>query len=580
MKARDYQEAAVEAIFEEWKEVRSTLGVAATGLGKTFIMTESVKRSGQRAIMLAHRSELIFQARRAFMSRGIECEIEKAEMAASTSLFNQAPVVLATVQTLGSGEPDKKRMQRFNPMDFGLLLYDESHHSVSKGNKAIVDYFMNGNPALKVLGVTATPDRADEAALGQIFESVAFEYDILFGVDNGWLIEPEQQFVSLGSLDFSHMRTTAGDLNGADLAAAMEAEENVQGVVQPTLEAVFRMAPNSLMDIPHEHWGERLCASSDPRRTIVFTASVAQAEMLSNIFNRVIPNVSKWVCGKTSDIERRETFASFDDGRTAILVNCGVTTEGYDNPAVEIIVVARPTKSRSLYAQMIGRGTRPLPGIVDGLDTKEQRIEAIRRSDKPAMLVMDFVGNSGRHKLITTADILGGKASDEALEAAVERVKKEKTKMTMREVIEEEEERIKTEAERRRAMEEARKQKLVAKVQYSATKINPFSVFELSPIRERGWDSEKSLSEKQRGILMKQGIDPATLSYSQGKQLLNEMFRRWSSKLATMKQCNQIKRFYPEVDVKNLSMKRASAIMDALAKNRWKRVDISAITTP
>ena len=862
---RDYQEEAVAAVFKEWEEAHSTLGVAMTGMGKTAIAVEIVRRRlPKRAIFLAHRSELIFQARQAFLMRGIECEIEKAELTASTNLFTQAPVVLATVQTLGSGEPDKKRMQRLKPKDFDTLIYDECfpagtlvdgrpieeikvgesvttgsivphkvlktfknkpkslvrisfadgtelictgnhpiwdcsfgcfipasmltynsvalrltiyeernknielrhlretdsvevlqasktvrgqrlskkvvgrnnginkqkariskdeekesnarprvssedvsniagywtqagrkrwerkaanssgspygscsglgnwcpytyrmlercewdapalhhrrgkqsneggdrnrrakplqppragqeerlvlrrigvdgvevleqgsdgtfgglcpdgyvynlhvetdntywangllvhncHHSVSVGNKKIVDYFVEENPDIKVIGISATPDRSDELALGQIFETVAFEFDCIYGIDNGWLIEPEQQMVTLGDLDFSHMRTTAGDLNGADLKAAMEAESNIQGVVQPTLEAMYGLIPNTLAGVPHEQWAARLAAGTEPSRTIVFTVSVAQAETLSNIFNRVVEGVSSWVCGKTPDSDRANIFQSFGNGGCSILVNCGVTTEGYDNPAVSLIVVARPTKSRSLYAQMIGRGTRPLPKVVDGLDTKEERLAAIAASSKPSMLVLDFVGNSGKHKLITTADILGGKYSDEAVEKATERMKQEKTKMQVREVIEEEEEKIRLEAERKRQMSEALRAKLVAKVKYSSTKVNPFDAFALSPVQDRGWEEGKRLSDKQRHMLMKQGIDPDTMGYAAGRQLLNEMFRRFAGKLATFKQAALLKKHYPEIDVKTLKMDVASKMIDALAKNGWRR---------
>jgi hypothetical protein len=179
---------------------------------------------------------------------------------------------------------------------------------------------------------------------------------------------------------------------------------------------------------------------------------------------------------------------------------------------------------------------------------------------------------------MTTADILGGKNSEAAIEAAIERMKREKGKMQVREVLAEEEERIRKDAELRRAFEEARKNKLVAKVKYSATKVNPFDAFALSPVQDKGWDKGKSLSEPQRLLLMKQGIDPDKMGYAQGRQLLNELFRRWGNKLATFKQCNQIKRFYPELEVKDLSMKRASAIMNALAGNGWRRVELSSIS--
>jgi len=205
---RDYQEEDVSAIIQQWETVRSTLYSAATGLGKTFVMTEVVERRlPSRTIFLAHRSELIWQARNAFLRRGIECEVEKGELVSGTSFFTRAPVVLATVQTMQSGKENFKRMQRFKPMDFGTLLYDESHHAVSKGNKKIVDYFLQGNPNIKVLGVTATPDRHDEEALGQIFETVAAKRDILFGVDNGWLIEPLQHVVHVGGLSYANIGT-------------------------------------------------------------------------------------------------------------------------------------------------------------------------------------------------------------------------------------------------------------------------------------------------------------------------------------------------------------------------------------
>jgi hypothetical protein len=575
-KCRDYQAEDVEAIMEAWGEHRSTLYVAATGLGKTFVMAEIVERRlPKRALLLAHRKELIWQARDAFLRREIEVEVEMGELSASTSLFSQAPVVVATVQTMASGKDDAKRMLRFNPMEFGTLLYDESHHSVSAENKKIVEYFTRGNPDLKVLGVTATPDRADEEALGQIFECVAAERDILFGVNNGWLIEPEQLMVHVGGLDFSHMRTTAGDLNGADLSAAMESESAIAGVAMPTLEAMFGLPQNTLLDKPPAEWGAFLMAQSEPRRTIIFTVSVSQAEQLSNILNRVVPGIASWLCGKTSDGERSKIFSAFGSGCVSALVNCGVTTEGYDNPAVEIIAVARPTKSRSLYAQMIGRGTRPLPGIVDGKESKEQRLDAIASSPKPKMLVMDFVGNSGRHKLVTTADILGGNVSDEAIEAASNKAKKTEGKVNMKQLLEEEEQKLIDEKLKKQMLDEARKARLVAKVKYTSTRISPFEVFELQPTKSRGWDNGKTLSEKQSQMLMKQGIDPRDMSYSQGKQLINEMFRRWTGKLATLKQCALLNKH--GYKTKDMTMKDASAMIDALAKNGWKRRDFDEV---
>ncbi len=573
---RDYQEEDIASILKEWEDKRSTLYVAATGLGKTKVMVEVVdRRTPKRAILLAHRSELIWQARDAFLRHGIEVEVEKGELAASTNLFSRSPVVLATVQTLNSGEPERKRMLRFNPMDFDTLLYDESHHSVSKGNKAIVDYFINGNPNLKVLGVTATPDRADEEALGQIFESVASERDILFGVDNGWLVEPEQLMVHIGSLDFSHMKTTAGDLNLGELSEAMESESVVQGVVQPTLEAMFRLQQNVLMTVPIEQWGAYLSEIGSPRRTIVFTVSVKQAEQLSDIFNRVIPGLSQWVCGKTADDARQEIFKDFDTGRCAVLVNCGVTTEGYDNPAVELIVVARPTKSRSIYAQMVGRSTRPLPGIVDLYPTKQERIAAISLSRKPKATVLDLVGNSGKHKLVCLADLLGGEVSDAAIQNASKKAKESKAPVNMRQLLAEEEEKLIEAARQFKLSEEARRAKMVAKVKYTSTKVNPFDAFDIHPARQRGWHQGKELSTKQKEMLMKQGIDPSSMTFAEGSQLIQTFFARWRAKLATLKQCAVLKKH--GYNTKNMPMETASKLITALANNGWRRPDLDGI---
>lgn len=578
MADRDYQIDAVNANFKAWQTHRSILDVLATGLGKTRIMTMMVERIlPGRTIFLAHRIELIFQARMAFLERGIECEIEQGELTASTNLFTQAPVVLAMVQTLSSGEVDKKRMKRFNPQEFDLLLYDESHHSVSKGNKLIVDYFKDGNPNLKVLGMTATPNRLDMKALGQIFQHNPVNKDIVWGWDNGWLVEPRQQIIHSGALDFSHIKTTAGDLNSAELAQVMEQEEPSQKIKQTVLEAMFDLPQNELLKHPVESWGKLLMASREPRRTIVFTVSVKQAETLAGIFNRVIPGIANFVHGGTPDYEREHMLRSFKEGTTAIMVNCDVLTEGYDNPYTEIIALGRPTKSLSKYIQWIGRGTRPIPGIVDDWpDSPDARKAAIAASVKPYCTVIDFQGNAGRHKLIGLVDVLGGDMTPEIRERVVKRIEQEKTAMQVKEVIAEEAEKLRQEIERKRLEKEAARARLLARVQYSSTEISPFDAYNIMPPRARVGDT-RQLSDAQIRMLVGQDINPATLSYADGARMAGEIARRFKLGLAQMKQCAVIRRHYPEIDVRTLTRKRASAILDKLAQNNWRKVDITNI---
>ena len=112
-----------------------------------------------------------------------------------------------------------------------------------------------------------------------------------------------------------------------------------------------------------------------PRRALVFTASVKAAEMTAEIFNRHRAGMASWVCGKTDREEQRRVLADFAAGKLQVVCNCGVLTEGFDDPGVEVIIMGRPTKSRSLYSQMVGRSTRPLPGVVDGPETAEEELK-------------------------------------------------------------------------------------------------------------------------------------------------------------------------------------------------------------
>ena len=486
-----------------------------------------------------HREELAFQAKARIESiAGIDCEIEMAEMKASVNLFNRTPCVIASVQTL------HRRLSQFHPGDFSVVICDEAHHAPAASWLKILEHFKQA-PGLKILGVTATPDRADEEALGQVFDSVAFDYEILDAIHDGWLVPVNQQMVHIGGLDFSDVKTTAGDLNGGELAAVMEAEKNLQGMCGSSIELI------------------------GDKPGLMFAASIKHAEMGCEIFNRHRPGMAAFICGSTPKEDRREILKRFTGGDIQILCNVGIATEGFDAPHVAVILNGRPTKSRSLYAQIAGRALRPLTGLVDGLATAEERKAAIAESSKPFALLVDFVGNSGRHKLMTTADILGGKVSDEAVELAITIAKSKQGQVRMTDLLDEAEKTIREEREQRRLAEAARKARLIAKVQYRTQTVPPFEVFDLEPARERGWDSGKRLTEKQNALLLKQGIDGHAMPYAQAKAVLNEMFRRWSGKLATYKQCALLKKH--GYDTKEMTMQDASSKIDALAKNGWRR---------
>lgn len=550
MKLRPYQEAAISAAAEVWRESRSALIVLPTGCGKTICFAEIIRRCfPARALVLAHREELIYQARdKIHKVTGLRVEVEMGGERAymGNDFFSGPQVVVSTIQTQTAGGDGMGRMGKFNPMEFGLLVIDEGHHSVSKSWRRCIDYYSQ-NPRLKILGVTATPDRTDEEALGQVYDTVAADYEIMDAIVDGWLVPIEQQFVTVAGLDYSQCRTTAGDLNGADLAAVMEYEQTLQALASATIEIA----------------GERRC--------LVFAASVAHAERLSDILNRHKPDSSQWVCGKTPKDARRKMLSDYGSGRTQFMVNVGVLTEGFDDPGVEVIVMGRPTKSRSLYAQMIGRATRPAEDIANNLNYEpdaEARRAMIDSSRKPACLVVDFVGNSGRHKLMTSADILGGNISDEAREAAVTRAIKDRKPYRMDAEMEKEEQK-RQEAKRLQAEAEmARRAKLVGKAKWNASNIDPFDALNLRPVVSRGWDKGRALSDKQRALLLKQGVDPDTITFAQGRQLISELCARWDKNLCSLKQAALLKKHgYTGTQTRD----EASAIIDKLAKNGWRK---------
>jgi len=547
MRLRDYQNNAIDSVFKEWETVRSTMIVLPTGTGKTCTFAGILQRAfPKRALVLAHREELIFQAKAKIEEiTGWHVGIEMGDLRSDlpeSGFFGGPQVVVSTVQTQTAGGDGLGRMSRFLPTQFGIVVVDENHHSVAASYRRVLNYYAQ-NPDLKILGVTATPDRADEEALGQVYESVAYDYEILDAIHDGWLVPVDQRFVVVQGLDFSHVRTTAGDLNGADLAGVMEEENNLHGVVSPSLEIIGN------------------------RRTLVFAASVAQAERMSEVFNRHRPGCSAWICGKTPKDNRRAVLRDFSDGKLQVVCNVGVLTEGFDNPGVEVIVMARPTKSRSLYAQMSGRATRPAEEIAHKLNDvadADARRALIAASNKKNCLIIDFVGNSGKHKLITTADILGGKVSDKAIELAVRKAKENGEAVRMDEALDAAE----TEVQAEEKAAAGRRARLTARAKWEAQNVDPFDTFQIQPARDRGWDSGRKLTDKQLAFLEKQGIDARNMPFAQGRQLVTELFKRFDQKLCTFKQAKLLRKYNLPP---NVTMDVASKLIDAVKASGWTR---------
>jgi type I site-specific restriction endonuclease len=242
---------------------------------------------------------------------------------------------------------------------------------------------------------------------------------------------------------------------------------------------------------------------------IVFATGVKHAELLQAAFNAYHGFKVETILGHTDPFERIEIVKRLKEGSTQGLVNCGVATEGFDCPAVAVVAIARPTKSTGLYMQMIGRGTRPLPGVVDGPEAAEERREAIANSAKPICTVLDFVGNSGNHKLVSVADVLAGEDVDARdLEEAIRLAKTSQTLEDMNDLVEKAKnarEAKERDDEERRRLSTHRKADAVS---MRAVDVDLFGGNRFDAFRDYQPDNPHAATQKQVAFLIKLGVSP------------------------------------------------------------------------
>ena len=523
---RWYQREAVDSIKRELEVNRSTLAVLATGLGKTQIFCNVAREWDQGAILvLAHREELIMQAKERL--EAIVGDFVDVERAQEQSSFRSRYVV-GSIDSVRQ----KNRLERLGHERFGLVVVDEAHHGVSASYRKVLDWF---GPA-KVLGVTATPDRGDERALGEAFESVAYVFDVEQGIDEGYLVPLRGQHIDVADVDLSAVSKSAGDLAVGDLDEVMV--KAVSGIVHETL----RLHPD--------------------RQSVAFFPGVRSAEFAAQAFNEKRPGSACFVSGQTPKEERALLMKDFRAGRYMYLCNCMVATEGFDAPQASMIIHGRPTLSRALYAQMTGRGTRVLPGTVDSIHGKEgaeSRRAAIAASKKPDCLLLDFVANSGKHDLVTPEDLLGGTYSDDEVKLA-------KKKRQQGEGGDIKEQLEAARAELRKLAAVAKQAKVSAKVR----DFDPFRALRIDMADEARYSQFGSpMSEGQWQALEKLGVpeeDLRAMSRRGASKLLKEVGERRKKGLCSYKQARWLSKYGQ--DPTGVSFSRATEALDYVFANR------------
>jgi superfamily II DNA or RNA helicase len=526
---RWYQRDAVSAAARAFESGdRSTLLVMATGTGKTQVFSAVAKHWPGNVLVLAHRSELVEQAaHRLEQMTGELVDVEQGQLRAG----RHARLVVGSVDSIRQ----QKRLDRHGAERFDLVIVDEAHHYVAKTYKRPLEFFKHA----KILGVTATPDRGDEKALGKLFDSVSYVFDIAEGVAQGYLCPLRGRAVDVEALDISNVDTVAGDLVAAQLDEAMLSA--VEGVVQQTL------------------------ALEPGRQGVAFFPGVRSAELAAERFNALAPGSACFVSGGTPPDDRKRIMADFKAGRYRYLCNCQVATEGFDAPAASLIIQARPTKSRALYAQMVGRGTRVLPGTVDhleGRDLADARIAAVKRSRKPDCMILDFVGNSGKHVLATPEDLLGGLYEEDEVKRAKEIAKAEPGSDVGENL-----------ARARNELRAIAAKLKAGKVKAQVRPFDPFETFNMAWTDETRYSRYSAPATKtQLDVLKLKGVEERDLvgiSKKAAKQLLAEIDRRRKLNLATYRQLRQLKKWGVARD--DVPFSRAREALDYVDSTGWGR---------
>lgn len=492
---------------------KRTLLVLPTGTGKTVVFSkvaEDQVRAGNRVLILAHRGELLDQAAdKLYRMTGLKSSIEKADQ---TALGTWNRVTVGSVQSLQR----ENRLDQFDPNYYGTIIIDEAHHAITDGYRRIIDHFSDAN----VLGVTATPDRGDQRHLGEVFESLAYEYSIVQAIKDGYLCKIVAQTVPL-QLDMTSLKTQAGDYTPGSIDTALD----------PYLDQIAEEMKKYCMN----------------KKTVVFLPLIATSQKFQNILDSKGFKAAE-VNGQSDN--RDQILKDFADGKFNVICNSMLLTEGWDCPDVDCIVCLRPTKVRSLYCQMVGRGTRICKG-------------------KDSLLILDFLWMTEKHELCRPADIIC--TSKEVSEKMTKNLEEEAGQEFD---IEEAEEKAESDVLRER--EEALAAQLEAMKKRKRKLVDPLQ-FEMSISDEDlalyqpslGWEMGPP-TEKQINALEHYGIFPDEIECA-GKAalILDKLAKRRFEGLATPKQIRFLEsRGFQHVGTWQFDA--ANKMISRVANNNWR----------
>jgi superfamily II DNA or RNA helicase len=375
MQLRDYQQGTIDKIKTAWSGGTNRLiAKYATGLGKTPLfaaLPDELAVKG-RMLVVVHRDELAQQAadklRKWNPARTVGIEMGDQRCCG-------ADLVVGGVQTLGRSG-GKLRLAELDPSAFGAVVIDECHHSTSDSYRRIFEHFnVFDNKDILSLGVTATVNRADGTGLGEVYQEIVDDKDILFGIRNGWLVDLKGIRVKT-STDLNDVHTKGHDFDQRELVGAVNTYARNDQAVRAWLE------------------------HGESRQTVGYCVDVQHAKDVADTFRRY-GVVAEAVWGM--DPYRKEKLTAHRDGKIQVLLNCEVLTEGYDDWRIGCVMMLRPTKSEGLYTQIVGRGTR----IPDGIGNLRDAINSGKDVEKRDCILLDLVDVTNRHSLVSLPTLFG-----------------------------------------------------------------------------------------------------------------------------------------------------------------------------
>jgi len=503
---RPYQEKAVKSTINAWGTYNRCMGAAATGAGKTVIASHILlqRLSQGPALFIAHRDELLTQAiDKLYRIIGVSIGLEQAQ---NRSRLDQK-IVVASIQSL-----HEQRLTKWGHSHFATIIIDECHRSVTKMYARVLSHFQWA----KTLGITATPSRTDQRSLGEVFEHICFEIELIKLIRDGWLVPIRTELLPL-KIDLDGVKTEKGDLDAVETAHRLE----------PFLDSLAR---------------EML--TRQDRKILVFLPLVKLSQQFAETAQG-LGLAAEHIDGQSTD--RKEILERFKQGETRILSCAMLLTEGYDEPSVDCICMMRPTQSNTLYCQCVGRGFRIHPGKKDLLLLDPLWLSTEHSLVRPANLVAQSEAEAMQITALLTGEPDLLKAMDEAKEINLRLVQERAAALAK--ILD---------------ATSKRERQVYDPLEVASVLENP-KLADFIPVV--GWHIE-DVSTKQCEALKKFGVNPdGVQNKGHAHAILSELIGRTRRNLATFRQMRQLIR-YGHPNPGTATFEEAGEFLDGIFGNR------------